>query len=129
MEMDQKPNLKFNRISNLYVRHMFARLHSNALLNRHDFISRFFQVNTRGQRDFFQGTRRFSRKRGKENGGEAWLLSGNLSAVAKLWMESGKKKKRNESQEEKRNCMGVVTLRLRSWFYFRERWIQRMVLS
>lgn len=42
MEMDQKPNLKFNRISNLYVRHMFARLHSNALLNRHDFISRFF---------------------------------------------------------------------------------------
>lgn len=71
MEMDQKPNLKFNRISNLYVRHMFARLHSNALLNRHDFISRFFQVNTRGQRDFFQGTRRFSRKRGKENGGEA----------------------------------------------------------
>lgn len=54
MEMDQKPNLKFNRISNLYVRHMFARLHSNALLNRHDFISRFFQVNTRGQRDFFK---------------------------------------------------------------------------
>lgn len=138
-EMDQKSNLKFNQIKVDGCR-MF---HSNALFNRHDFISCL--VSWRDEHSWTTSTRFFpkelecfSRKRGKENGGgvearlrEAWLLSGNYYQWQPSFEWKVEKKKEKRRKVKKRSVIVWASwrLRVRSWFYFRERWIQRMVLS
>lgn len=111
-EMDQKSNLKFNQISKFTGDTSvacFAHFHSNALLNRNDFISflppRGEHSDGQHRRDFFSRNSMFlAKEEGKGNEGgegarrrEAWLLSGNLSA--KLWMEKWEKKKQKSRRE------------------------------